>query len=87
MNKFVATIDKRKYIIEKKDDKYIYNGNILDNILVDKFISNIIKLCLGNERKKKISSNNKIEIYFDDRTSLYKGIDIHVIRYLEEFLK
>lgn len=87
MLKFIANINTKEYVIENIDGKYLYNGNVLDNVLVDKFVSNIIKLCLANDRKKKNSVNNKIEIFYNDHTSVFKSVDLQVIKYLSDFLK
>lgn len=87
MNKMICYLNLKEYIISKNDFGYCYNSKVLDSEEVDNFVNNLIKMCRSIERRKNNSSNNKIEIYFDDEIVTLTGIDLRVINYIKSFLK
>lgn len=86
MERIVININTKSYLIEKINDKYLYNSKEYSYDDIDEFVTKLIKMCRGNERKNKISNNNKIIIEYIDEKILLSGIDSQVIKYINSFL-
>lgn len=86
MERVVININTKNYLIEKINDKYLYNSKEYSYDDIDEFVTKLIKMCRGNERKNKISNNNKIIIEYIDEKILLSGIDSQVIKYINSFL-
>lgn len=87
MDKVVININTKTYLIEKNNDKFLYNSKEFSFLEVDEFVSKLIKMCHSNERKKSTSSNNKIVITYPDEEIILLGIDSQVVKYINSFLK
>ena len=87
MDKVVININTKTYLIEKNNDKFLYNSKEFSFLEVDEFVSKLIKMCRSNERKKSTSSNNKIVITYPDEEIILLGIDSQVVKYINSFLK
>lgn len=86
MDKLIITINEKKLIVCKENNKYFYNNKELDYNLVEEFVSKLIKICRARERMNN-KSNHKIEIYNGNDITILTGIDIQVIKYINSFLK
>lgn len=87
MNKIVLDINNKKDIIEKIEDKYIYNSKVIEEDSALEFVSKLIRMCRSIEKRRKVKSNNKIEIYENTNVITLTGIDLQVIKYIDSFLK
>ena len=86
MERIVININTKSYLIEKVNDKYLYNSKEYSFDDVDEFVTKLIKMCRANERRNKYSSNNKIVIYYSGEEIVLLGIDSQVIKYIKSFL-
>ena len=87
MDKIVININTKTYLIEKINDKYICNAKEYVFSDIDDFVTKLIKMCRGNEKRRSFSSNNRITIIYPDEEIILLGIDNQVIKYIDSFLK
>lgn len=86
MDKIVFYIDTKVYVIEKDNDRYLYNSKVFSEESVSEFIIKLIKMCRSNERKSDHKSNNRIEIDDLDEKIILHGINNQVIKFINSFL-